>query len=304
MSLAWIETAVNQEIRSSMNLKQLVCRGGMALAAVSYVLLAPASAFADAWTVSVTGYNYNELPIDQFKVTSDEGTASGANMPALAYSGGEGSGTTCCYRIGGKTLSVSYQLWTAAPGWKQGDPEPPFLKRTIPMPSPDDPKARILEVYFLPDGSVQSKLVSERDRGPIPFSAIMDRIIRQSPGLIADYPSVAGRDLLSERLAHGVIRGWMLGLRTEGDLYNFGMRGVTVNVHFAEDPSIAPALNARKGNARAIMTYLDHGVSDATWKRLAAEQQHYDATQTREQDARAKRRAVACKNAFEPCKQD
>jgi hypothetical protein len=287
-----------------MDLKPLVCRASVVLAAVSYVLLAPSSAFADTWTVSVTGYNYNELPIDQFKVASDKGTASGANMPALAYSGGEGSGTTCCYRIGGKTATVSYQLWTAAPGWKRGDPEPPFLSRTIPMPSPSDPKARILEVYFLPDGSVQSKLVSERDRGPIPYSSIMARIIRNSPDLIKDYPSVMGRDLLSERLAHAVIRGWLLGLRTEDDLYSFALRGVTVNVHFAEDPSIAPALNARKGNARAIMKYLDHGVPDATWKRLAAEQQHYDATQTREQDASAKRRAAACKNAFEPCNQD
>ncbi|WP_321889063.1 hypothetical protein [Paraburkholderia bannensis] len=73
----------------------------------------------------------------------------------------------------------------------------------------------MLQVYFLPDSSMQGKLVSKRDHCPIPYSVIMGRIVSPSPELIKDYPSVMGRNLFSERLAHAVIRSWMLRLRTE-----------------------------------------------------------------------------------------
>ncbi|QGZ66083.1 hypothetical protein [Paraburkholderia acidisoli] len=293
--------AVIQSIRSGMDLKQRIFRAGVAFAAASCVLLVPAWAQAKSWAVSVTGFNYNALPIDRFTVETDAGSASGANMPGLAYSGGEGSGSTCCYRVGGKTMTVKYQLWTAKPDWKRGDPEPPFITRTAPFPAPSDPKARILEVYFLPDGSVQGKLVSERDRGPIPYSRIMDRIHNESLDFILNYPKVQGRDVFSERFSHAIIRGWLLGLRSEADLYDFSMRALKVNAGFAEDPSIAPGLDARRGNPRAIMAYLQT-VPDATWKRLAAEQKHYDETELEAQDAHAKHLAEVCKDMFTPCK--
>ncbi|CAB3803142.1 hypothetical protein LMG28688_05714 [Paraburkholderia caffeinitolerans] len=268
------------------------------------VLLASLAAQAKSWGVSVSGYNYNALPIDQFKVESADGTAYGSNMPGLAYNGGEYANSTCCYRIGGDTLKVSYMLWTVPPHWKDGDPLPPFITRTIPFPKASDPKARILEVYFLPDGSVDSRLVSVRDRGPIPYSRIMERLHKESLDFVMDYPDIAGRDLFSERLSHAMIQGWLLGLRSEQDLYDFSMRAINFNVNFADDPSIAPGLKARKGNPRAIMDYLAHHVPAATWQRLAAEQKHYDETVTRAQDEQAKRRSAECKNIFEPCKYD
>lgn len=110
--------------------------------------------------------------------------------------------------------------------------------------------------------------------------------------------------MFSERLSHAVIQGWLLGLRSEQDLYDFGMRAINFNSSFADDPWIAPGLNARKGNPRAITAYLDHDVPASTWQRLLAEQKHYDATETRAQDERAKHRAAACKDIFKVCKFD
>ncbi|WP_322056926.1 hypothetical protein [Paraburkholderia sp. J63] len=289
-----------------MRLKHSLSRAGRWLAAGLGVcaLLAPLAAQAKSWGVSVSGYNYNALPIDQFKVETEAGTAYGSNMPGLAYNGGEYANSTCCYRIGGDTLKVSYMLWNVPPHWKDGDPMPPFITRTIPFPKASDPKARILEVYFLPDGSVDSRLVSVRDRGPIPYSRIKERLYKESRDLMINYPQIFGRDLFSERLSHAVIQGWLLGLRSEQDLYDFSMRAVNFNANFADDPAIAPGLKARKGDPHAIMTYLEHDVPTATWQRLAAAQKHYDATETRAQDEQAKRRAAACKNIFEPCKYD
>ena len=289
-----------------MRLKHSLSRAGLWLAAGLSVcaLLAPPAAQAKSWGVSVSGYNYNALPIDQFKVETEDGTAYGSNMPGLAYNGGEYANSTCCYRIGGDTLKVSYMLWTVPPHWKDGDPMPPFITRTIPFPKASDPKARILEVYFLPDGSVDSRLVSVRDRGPIPYSRIMERLHKESLDLMMGYPKIAGRDLFAERLSHAMIQGWLLGLRSEQDLYDFSMRAINFNANFADDPSIAPGLKSRKGNPRAIMDYLAHEVPTATWQRLAAEQKHYDATVTRAQDEQAKRRSAECKNIFEPCKYD
>ncbi|CAB3803132.1 hypothetical protein LMG28688_05712 [Paraburkholderia caffeinitolerans] len=289
-----------------MRLKHSLSRVGLWLVAGLSVcaLLAPLAAQAKSWGVSVSGYNYNALPIDRFKVESEAGTAYGSSMPGLAYNGGEFATSTCCYRIGGDTLKVSYQLWTAPKNWKQGDPEPPFVTRTIPFPRASDPKARVLEIYFLPDGSVDSRLVSVRDRGPIPYSRVIERIRKEHPDLIPNYPDVTNHDLFRERLSQAIIRGWLLGLRSEDDLYGFSMRAVTINAGFADDPSIAPGLDARKGNPPAIMNYLTHDVSAATWQRLAAEQKHYDETETRAQDEREKRRNAACKNIFKPCNFD
>jgi len=289
-----------------MRLKHSWSRAGLWLAAGLSVcaLLVPLAAQAKSWGVSVSGYNYNALPIDQFKVETEDGTAYGSNMPGLAYNGGEYANSTCCYRIGGDTLKVSYMLWNVSPHWKRGDPMPPFITRTIPFPKASDPKARILEVYFLPDGSVDSRLVSVRDRGPIPYSKIMDRIRKEHPDLIPNYLYVTNHDVFSERFSHAIIRGWLLGLRSEDDLYDFSMRAVTINANFSDDPSIAPALDARKGNPRAIMDYLAHNVSAATWQRLATEQKHYDVTEMRALDEREKQRNAECNNVFKPCKYD